>query len=261
VPSVLEKPKPYLVLLGSDNPTTWIVYNLLVQEFGPFPALIEEHVSRRKLFETRKRNLGLRAAISQVAFVMLIRPLLNWRARRRVNHICRREGLERTAPLSTHVTHINTANGDFCRKFLEEAKPDIVIVNGTRILKPHILNATPATFINIHQGITPHYRGAHGAYWALHQDDASHCGVTVHLVDEGIDTGNIIGQEKIAPQTDDLFSTYPYLQTAAALPILRDAIRRKMAGTLGTTAIHGTSGVWYHPGFFTYIFGRLRGVR
>jgi phosphoribosylglycinamide formyltransferase 1 len=257
----LENQKPSLVLLGSDNPTTWIIYNRLAREFGPFPALIERHVPRRKLFEIRARKLGWVTALGQVAFVMLVRPILNRTAKRRIRQICQREGLERIEPFSTHITKIESANGEFCESFLRDSNIDVVIVNGTRILKPHILDATPAIFINTHQGITPQYRGAHGAYWALLQDDAEHCGVTVHLVDEGIDTGNIIGQSKITPQADDSFSTYPYLQTAAALPILLDAISCTKAGTLNTTAITGSSKVWYHPGFFTYILGRLRGIR
>ncbi len=257
----MENQKPNLVLLGSDNPTTWIVYNRLVREFGPFPALIEQNAARRKLFDTRVRKLGLRAAISQVAFVMLIRPLLSRLAKSRVSQICRQEGMERNQPLSASITNIDSANGKFCEDFLRGCNADVVIVNGTRILKPHILNATPAPFINTHQGITPHYRGAHGAYWALLKNDTEHCGVTVHLVDEGIDTGNIIGQSKIAPQTDDNFATYPYLQTAAAIPVLLDAVQAVQSGALKTTAIAGPSSVWYHPGFFTYLAGRLRGVR
>jgi phosphoribosylglycinamide formyltransferase 1 len=255
----LQNQPPSLVLLGSDNPTTWIVYNRLVREFGPFPALIEQHVSRRKLFQTRARRLGWGAAVAQVAFVKFIRPILNRVAKRRIRQICQHEGLECIEPLSTHITHIDSANSDFCEGFLRDSKADVVIVNGTRILKPNILKATPAPFINTHQGITPRYRGANGAYWALLNDDAEHCGVTVHLVDEGIDTGNIIGQSKITPQADDSFSTYPYLQTAAALPILLEAISNP--GPLRTSVITGPSNVWYHPGFVTYLKGLWRGVK
>ena len=119
----------------------------------------------------------------------------------------------------------------------------------------------PATFINTHQGITPQYRGSHGAYWALHEDDRNHCGVTVHLVDAGIDTGNIIGQAMTEPTPADSFVTYPYLQTAAALPILHKAISEARQDTLETRAISGPSAVWYHPGATQYLRALLRGVR
>ena len=252
--------KPSLVLLGGNNPTTWIIYNRLVQEFGPFPAVIESHISRLSMLRNRMRKLGLATVLSQVGFVMVIRPLLNYFGRNRIRRICRRFGLERTEPYTSHVIHVDSANGTACEMLLKERRPKVVIVNGTRILRAPILHATDATFINIHQGITPLYRGAHGAYWALSQGDPKHCGVTIHLVDAGIDTGNIIGQAEIAPQTDDNFATYPYLQTAAVIPLLLDAARHALAGTLETTPVQGPSRVWYHPGFFLYLWGRLRGV-
>ena len=258
----MQHPSPNLVLLGSDTPTTWIIYNRLVQEFGPFPALVEQRISRRKLLANRLRKLGLRTTLAQVAFAQVIRPFLNAMAKPRVTRICRREGLERVRPISADIMEIDSANGAFCEQFLRNAQAGIIIVNGTRILRPHILKATPAVFINTHQGITPQYRGAHGAYWALLQGDPEHCGVTVHLVDDGIDTGNIIAQSRIATQSDDCFMSYPYLQTAAAMPLLLTAIRDIMKGTLHTKAIEGASRVWYHPGFFTYLLGMLRrGVR
>jgi phosphoribosylglycinamide formyltransferase 1 len=257
----LDHQQPNLVLLGSDNPTTWIVYNRLVQEFGPFPALIESHTSRWGLFRSRVRKLGLFVALGQAAFVVLIRPLLNYSSRARINQICRLNGLEVAAPLSTFMTYIESANGEDCASFLRKVKADIVIVNGTRILRPYILKATSALFINTHQGITPKFRGAHGGYWALQQKDAANCGVTVHLIDEGIDTGAVIGQARIAPAADDNYATYPYLQTAAALPLLSAAIHDVVEGTLKTTVNQGPSCVWYHPGFFTYILGRWNGVR
>ena len=52
-----------------------------------------------------------------------------------------------------------------------------------------LLEAVPAVFLNTLAGITPSYRGVHGAYWALVQRQPDACGVTVHLVDAGIDTG------------------------------------------------------------------------
>ncbi len=253
--------KTKLVLLCSDNPTTWIIYNRLVQEFGPFPVLIEPHVSRQALLRNRMRKLGLLAALSQVAFVIIIRPLLNFAGKPRIAKICRQQGLERTRPMSSHIIPIDSVNGAACEAFLREAKADVIIVNGTRIIRPRILAATGAPFINIHQGITPQYRGAHGAYWALLHNDDAHCGVTVHLVDEGIDTGGIIAQAIIEPKPADSFVTYAYLQTAAALPLLLAAIKNTLAGSLETQTHQGPSRLWYHPGFFGYIFGRLRGVR
>jgi folate-dependent phosphoribosylglycinamide formyltransferase PurN len=250
-----------LVLLGSDNPTTWIVYNHLIREFGLFPAFIEQPQSRAQLLKNRIKKLGALAVTDQLAFILAIRPYITTRAQSRIKTICHDMGLEPTEPLSSSIQQIGSVNSETFRKRLANIKPDIIIVNGTRIIGKKTLSATKAIFINSHQGITPAYRGAHGAYWALYQNDSDNCGVTVHLVDEGIDTGNIIGKSKIKPTAEDSFATYPYLQTAAALPILTQAILSANDGKLATHPISGNSEVWYHPGFFQYIRGWLRGIR
>lgn len=250
-----------IVLLGGDNPTTWIVYNALVQHFGPLKALIEPRVAKRAMFRTRVRKLGLFRVLSQIAFVMLVRPFLRRAGERRIREICQRFGLETIAPLTRDIITIDSANSADCLAVLKEIAPKVVIVNGTRILKPATLASVNAVFLNTHQGITPGYRGAHGAYWALHEDDRARCGVTVHIVDQGIDTGNIVGQALIKPEPGDSFVTYPYLQTAAALPMLLEAVRQALEGALSSEPVSGKSGVWYHPGFFQYLAGRLRGVR
>src|SRR5206468_1975891 len=75
----------------------------------------------------------------------------------------------------------------------------------------------------------------HGAYWALAENDATHCGVTVHLVDAGIDTGGILAQSQITPTARDNFATYGMLQTAIGLRLLRDVVLpRLLAGDRAT---------------------------
>jgi Formyl transferase len=250
-----------LLLIGSDGPTTWIAYNRLIREFGLFPAIIEDTVSRRALLRNRARRLGLLPVLSQMAFAALVRPLLRYQASRRIRQLCKTLDLEPGMPMSPAIRHVENINSAEGLQALRDANPQLVIVNGTRILKPATLQAVNASFINTHQGITPQYRGAHGGYWALHERDPKHCGVTVHLVDKGIDTGNIMGQATIAPEGQDNFVTYPYLQMAAALPLLVDTIRQGLQGPLKGNAITGPSNVWYHPGLFQYLKARLRGVR
>jgi folate-dependent phosphoribosylglycinamide formyltransferase PurN len=250
-----------IILLGSNNPTTWIVYNELVEQFGTFPAIIEQPLPRSKLLKTRIRKLGLLRVASQVGFASFLRPILRLRGAARIHYLKKLHGLEAIAPMSDAIQHVESVNGLACHALLDELNPDIVVVNGTRILTRKTLAKLNATVINTHQGITPGYRGAHGAYWALAQNDPKHCGVTVHLVDEGIDTGNIIAQAMIVPDKDDTFVTYPYLQTAKALDLLVQAVRDAISGNLKTRPISGSSAVWYHPGLFQYLGLALRGVR
>lgn len=254
-------PTPKLLLLGSDHPTTWVVYNRLVREFGLFEALIEEPVSKQTLLRNRVRKLGWPAVLSQVAFVALLRPILSYQSAKRVAAISREHDLEASRPFTPAIRDVANVNAPETIELIAACNPDVVIVNGTRILKPALLNRIKATFINTHHGITPKYRGAHGGYWARYANDPNNCGVTVHIIDEGIDTGSIIEQALISPLMSDSYMTYPYLQIAAALPLLVAAIRACAKGELKTFVAKGASAVWYHPGFIQYLIARLRGVR
>ena len=250
-----------ILLLGGDNPTTWIVYNELVGQFGQIPAIIEQPLSRRALLRNRFKMIGPRRVASQILFALIVRPVLRWRDARRARYLARLHGLETARPISDAIHQVTSVNAADCYALIDRLKPDIVVVNGTRILTRATLAKLNATVINTHQGITPSYRGAHGAYWALTQNDASHCGVTVHVVDEGIDTGDIIAQGIIAPEAADSFVTYPFLQTAKALDLIVKAVRDARAGRLETRPITGSSKVWYHPGLLEYLGFALRGVR
>jgi methionyl-tRNA formyltransferase len=257
----LQPTSKKIILLGSNNPTTWIVYNHLIGQYGLFPAFIEEPVSRFKLLKNRVRKLGLFAVLDQITFILVVRPFITRSGQQRIKQICHTHGLEVTEPLTPSIQSIESVNSESFRRQLAEFNPDIIIINGTRIIGRKTLSTTAAKIINTHHGITPAYRGAHGAYWALYQNDKAQSGVTVHLVDAGIDTGNIIGSAKIETSPEDNFATYPYLQTSAALPILNQAIDDIIAGTLKDKPISGNSAVWYHPGFTQYIRGWLRGIR
>ena len=76
-------------------------------------------------------------------------------------------------------------------------KPDWVITNACSILSKTFLAAIKAPILNVHNGIAPRYRGA-GNFWAVRENNPSLIGVTVHYVDEGIDTGARVAMASMA---------------------------------------------------------------
>jgi methionyl-tRNA formyltransferase len=193
--------------------------------------------------------------------MMLIRPLLSRAARGRIEQIGRQYGFDEGPIPTEFLKEVSSVNSDETIAAIKAAAPKVIVVNGTRIIARKVLEASPATFLNTHAGITPRYRGAHGGYWALLNNDPGHCGVTIHVVDPGIDTGEIMAQALIAPTRQDSFVTYPYLPLAAALPLLVDSVGKALRGELAVWPAEGQSGVWYHPGLFQYLIGRARGVK
>jgi methionyl-tRNA formyltransferase len=140
-------------------------------------------------------------------------------------------------------------------ELLQREQPELVIVLGTSILKESVL-ATAPCFVNLHAGITPMYRGAHGQFWAVLNRDFDNVGVTLHRVDKGIDTGAILKQGRFAfdPATDNLLTLLAKSSVAGA-EILIDWIcehRSDFVGAPPMTPPTGTSRLYYSPGFSDY---------
>lgn len=249
-----------IVILCSNSTSSAIVCNALSKQFEIDKIIVEKSVSKKLLFKRRIKRLGLFTAMGQALFSLLIAPILRKVAVTRRKEILRENGLEDSPCYQTesNTLFVDSVNAQKCKDYLMEAKPDIVVVNGTRIISREILECTDAVFINMHAGITPKYRGSHGAYWALCNGDAAYAGVTVHLVDPGIDTGNIIYQATITITEKDNFATYPLLQTAAGLPLEIQAIRDIMSHSLQTHTNDMPSKLYYNPTAFQYIRNRIK---
>lgn len=71
-----------------------------------------------------------------------------------------------------------------------------VSMSFNQILRKAILKSAKMGFVNCHAGLLPFYRGRNILNWALINDEKEF-GVTVHYIDEGIDTGDIILQQKM----------------------------------------------------------------
>lgn len=79
---------------------------------------------------------------------------------------------------------------------IKELKPDIGLsILFGYILKPDFINLFPSGIINVHPSFLPYNRGQYPNVWSI--IDRTPAGATLHYIDQGIDTGNIIAQEKI----------------------------------------------------------------
>ncbi len=81
--------------------------------------------------------------------------------------------------------------------------PDLVVLAGfMKILPPEFVAALSPNLINTHPSLLPKYPGAHAVRDAL-DDGATVTGVTIHVVDEGVDTGPQIAQAEVAVLPDE----------------------------------------------------------
>jgi phosphoribosylglycinamide formyltransferase-1 len=100
-------------------------------------------------------------------------------------------------------------------RLLQEADVDLVVLAGfMRVLKEPLLNAFPQRIVNIHPSLLPKFPGIEAWKQALEAGEKV-AGCSVHYVDAGIDSGEIIAQRKVPVMPGDTAeSLHARIQTA-----------------------------------------------
>lgn len=83
--------------------------------------------------------------------------------------------------------------------------PDVLAVNVFNILRKPILKIPKIATVNIHTGVLPQYRGLDCRRWAILEGGS--VGASSHLVDEGLDTGEILVRRQLELQPGDTIKT------------------------------------------------------
>jgi folate-dependent phosphoribosylglycinamide formyltransferase PurN len=91
------------------------------------------------------------------------------------------------------VMEVGNINSPKAAETLRQMDVDLAVVLGTRILKRSTFSVPRMGSINLHKGKVPEYRGQPAGFWEIF-DGQAEAGITVHFVDEGLDTGDVIGE-------------------------------------------------------------------
>ena len=111
-------------------------------------------------------------------------------------------------------------------------QPDLVVVTAFgRILHAPILRLPPRGCVNVHGSLLPKYRGAAPVQWAVINGETE-TGITTMLMDEGMDTGPMLLQEKLNILPDDTAGTLAPRLAELGGRLLVDTIAQLKTGTL-----------------------------
>jgi folate-dependent phosphoribosylglycinamide formyltransferase PurN len=112
-----------------------------------------------------------------------------------LKQICKRDEI----PL-IRTTDINS---DKTYNEIKSIEPDIIVsCYFNQILKNRIFNIPKVSTVNVHSSLTQKYRGLNNYFWVLVNNERE-SGVTIHEIDEGIDTGKIIAQRTVKINNTD----------------------------------------------------------
>ncbi len=88
-------------------------------------------------------------------------------------------------------------NGVQLRKFVEHLRPDLIVVYSmSQLLEAEVFSFPIFGTINLHPSLLPAYRGPNPRFW-IYNNMEQRRGITLHYVDRGEDTGNIVAQESL----------------------------------------------------------------
>lgn len=117
-------------------------------------------------------------------------------------------------------------------EILRAWKPDAIVVAAFgRILPKIILDLPPKGCLNVHGSLLPKYRGAAPIQWAVIHGEAK-TGITIMLMDEGMDTGAILQQEVIPIGPDETAGELAARMAQVGGTLLVSTLRGWVAGTI-----------------------------
>ncbi|KDD19240.1 methionyl-tRNA formyltransferase [Bordetella bronchiseptica] len=113
---------------------------------------------------------------------------------------------EMGCPLLIQPRHDAPTYAGFVQQLAQTAPTRILVHSYSMILRPDVLSLVDYDALNIHAALLPRNRGPNPVQWALIHDEAE-TGVTLHYLDDGLDTGDIVAQERIGISDADTWVT------------------------------------------------------
>lgn len=139
-----------------------------------------------------------------------------------------------TVPWHEHDSR--EAWGEELGRQLDVWSPDLVVLSGLmRLLPPSLVARYAPRLINTHPAFLPEFPGAHGVRDAL-SSGATQTGASVIVVDDGVDTGPILAQERVPILDGDTEHSLHERIKPVERRLLIDVVRGIATGELSLTA-------------------------
>lgn len=147
--------------------------------------------------------------------------------------------LGRAAGVAVHT--VRDHNDSRALDALRHDAPDVIAFTGGGLIRKPLLDIPRLGVLNCHMGVLPAYRGMDVVEWPL-LDSATNSvgqqpslGLTVHFMDQGVDTGDLLLTERVVPESGDTFasirdrmqSRMPELMLNAMRGLRDDALTRR----------------------------------
>jgi methionyl-tRNA formyltransferase len=222
-------------------------------------AIIFSRLISKKLFNLSLRRFGLQNC--RKIFALLTRHKRHQKVSDSGQPVRSLSALEVAQKYGILVHNVS----DFYKKssldFLRGLEPDLLVPIGMGIVRKQILQIPGVGTLNAHSGLLPKYRGMNVVEWALF--DGHRLGVSIHFMDEGIDTGGILLQKEFDVATGDTIDTLRNRSSKLGKQAMVEAIAKICDGQLRPVPQQSGDGQQYfimHPSLKLMIDGELSEV-
>ena len=107
-------------------------------------------------------------------------------------------------------------------EWVRSFRPDVLVLVGADIVPRALLEIPRLGTINPHYGLLPRYRGMNVTEWSIYHDDP--VGVTIHAVDPGIDTGDILVRESVPVRPGATLTSVRAQQQETSARLLKETV-------------------------------------
>jgi methionyl-tRNA formyltransferase len=114
---------------------------------------------------------------------------------------------------------------------------------------PHLLKGPIVTlpklgWLNLHPSLLPHNRGKYPNFWCV--ADATPCGVSLHFIDAGVDSGPVVAQSKLEVGWEDTGESIYIRSREEIVELFEKSIEGVLSGRLAPVGQEHSAGVLHH---------------
>lgn len=131
-------------------------------------------------------------------FKIKMNKLVDNRLTPTVYDYCKKEGID--------AYTVKSPNSNQFLELLKSKKPDVIINQSQCIIKKRLLDIPKIGVINRHNALLPKNRGRLTPFWVLYNQE-NETGVSIHFVEESLDSGDIIVQKRFEVSKKDTFNS------------------------------------------------------
>ncbi len=155
------------------------------------------------------------------------------------------------------VITVAELNGHRAERALQAARPDAIAFTGGGLIRSGLLAVPRLGILNCHMGILPEFRGMDVVEWAILEagEARPRIGLTLHLMDRGVDTGPILMHHDLGLRASDTIATIRRRLEPAMARLMLAGIRGLRDGTLSPRLQAEAEGRQYYV-----LHPRLRGL-